>query len=691
MKKKLFILLVLSFFPIMASSQSGFQYQLAYPQGNKILSVSVPDNNIMLGVGPFGTIVKSTNNGTTWTVLHFVKGLNTTFKSVHFSNSSTGYICSSNGHILKTTNTGNNWLLQNSSVSVSLNAINFISENTGFVVGESGVILKTTDAGLNWVSKASGTMTSLNSVHFPSANVGYISGQNGIILKSNNIGESWDSISGHSTSLTSVYFTNTMTGYICGLSVLKKTTNGGYDWANLNYGATTTMRSVKFINANTGFFCGGYKKVIKTTDAGNTFSIFTLGTGYDNLNSINFNVNGYGWTGGDYGMLFKSTNFGENWTQMQTTHDEYISYLKFDNANNGMVVDRMGAVLKTTNGGNNYFQTSFGGSYILSGFYFNDTSIGYGVGASGRIMKTIDGGNSWTQLNTGITTSLHKIHFYSGLGLAVGYYGVILRTNNGGSNWTFQTSTTNNWLKGVYIYNLNSMFVCGENQILKSSDGGIIWQSKTVGMSLDMLCIHTPDGINVWAGGGGIFYSGNSGENWSSQYITEYPITAIQFINSDIGYAVGSFGYVIKTTNGGVNWNKLNVPCGNGLYAINFINENTGWIAGEKGTILKTSSGGSVFIARLNTEIPLGFNLEQNYPNPFNGSTRISYSIPKNTKVEMKIYDMLGREVRTLVNEYQTAGNYVVMFNSGNLSSGVYFYRINAEDFSLVKKLVIIK
>jgi subtilisin-like proprotein convertase family protein len=91
------------------------------------------------------------------------------------------------------------------------------------------------------------------------------------------------------------------------------------------------------------------------------------------------------------------------------------------------------------------------------------------------------------------------------------------------------------------------------------------------------------------------------------------------------------------------------------------------------------------------SSVPVKYELSQNYPNPFNSSTRINYSIPKNSNVELKIYDMLGREVRTLVNEHQNAGNYVVMFNAGELASGMYFCKLASGDFTSIKKMVIIK
>ena len=87
----------------------------------------------------------------------------------------------------------------------------------------------------------------------------------------------------------------------------------------------------------------------------------------------------------------------------------------------------------------------------------------------------------------------------------------------------------------------------------------------------------------------------------------------------------------------------------------------------------------------------LEFALANNYPNPFNPSTIIKYTIPKQNFVELKIYDILGREVATLVNEEKSAGNYEINFNGSKLSSGVYFYRLQAGSFVSTKKFVMLK
>lgn len=90
-------------------------------------------------------------------------------------------------------------------------------------------------------------------------------------------------------------------------------------------------------------------------------------------------------------------------------------------------------------------------------------------------------------------------------------------------------------------------------------------------------------------------------------------------------------------------------------------------------------------------EIPNYFSLAQNYPNPFNPSTSIKYSVPSAEMVTLKVYDVLGKEIAVLVNELKQPGFHSVDFNASSLASGIYFYRIDAGEFSSVKRMVLIK
>jgi hypothetical protein len=90
------------------------------------------------------------------------------------------------------------------------------------------------------------------------------------------------------------------------------------------------------------------------------------------------------------------------------------------------------------------------------------------------------------------------------------------------------------------------------------------------------------------------------------------------------------------------------------------------------------------------TATPSGFSLS-NYPNPFNPSTTIKYSIPQALHVKLVVYDVTGREVKTLVNEIKAAGSYDVVFNAGRYASGVYYYKIEAGDYKNIQKMVLVK
>jgi hypothetical protein len=130
-----------------------------------------------------------------------------------------------------------------------------------------------------------------------------------------------------------------------------------------------------------------------------------------------------------------------------------------------------------------------------------------------------------------------------------------------------------------------------------------------------------------------------------------------------------------------------------GLWSVSFTDANYGTAVGDSGTILRTTNGGGVsFIEEEQiNELPTEPLLSQNYPNPFNPSTKISWQSPVGSQQTLKIYDILGNQVATLVDEYKPAGKYETEFNAATLPSGVYFYQLNAGDFLEIKKMVLLK
>jgi len=275
----------------------------------------------------------------------------------------------------------------------------------------------------------------------------------------------------------------------------------------------------------------------------------------------------------------------------------------------------------------------------------------------GKILRTTNGGINWTSQSSGTTNWLWSVSFTdANTGTAVGEVGTILRTTNGGVNWISQTSGTSSALKGVSFTDINNgTSVSLTGMILRTTNGGTNWFSQT---------------------------SGASG-----------PLYSVSFTDVNTGTAVGYNGTIIRTTNGGTNWTSQSSGTTLRLHCVSFIDSINGTAVGDGGLILRTTTGGTS-VNQINNKIPERFSLYQNYPNPFNPTTIIRFAIYKSAFTVLKVYDALGKEVATLVNEKLSTGSYEVDFNgteSHNLSSGVYFYHLEAGDFAETRKMVLVK
>jgi len=122
------------------------------------------------------------------------------------------------------------------------------------------------------------------------------------------------------------------------------------------------------------------------------------------------------------------------------------------------------------------------------------------------------------------------------------------------------------------------------------------------------------------------------------------------------------------------------------------VNSLTGYAVGSNGVILKTTNGGVVIgIEPVSSEIPKHFKLHQNYPNPFNPSTQIKFDIPSSSFVRLIVYDALGREIDEFINERLNPGSYVYEWSAESYPSGIYFYKLVAGDYVQTKKMILIK
>lgn len=398
---------------------------------------------------------------------------------------------------------------------------------------------------------------------------------------------------------------------------------------------------------------------------------------------------------------------GFGWLPQSSGTNWYLNSVSCYDANTAWIVGGHGTpsdngiILRTNDGGFNW-KSIILGIYSFNGCYFVDNNTGWIVGNSGVIYKTTNGGINWTNQPSPTSLYLTCVHFLnSNTGWISGNLGLILYTSNGGTTWETRTTSTDQALRCVFFIDANTGWAAGSfsgSVIIKTINGGANWENLNSGATSALSAIQFIDNNTGWCVGSfnTILKTTNSGSNWISMISSSLnTLYDVEFANSNTGWVVGSIGannLIMNTTNGGSNWtDQMNSSLG-GLYSVDFINNNTGWTCGYLGRLFHTTTGGFLLgVHSVSGEIPVEFSLKQNYPNPFNPSTKINYSIPKSQFTILKIYDELGNEVATLVNQQQSAGSYEVDFNGSSLPSGVYFYKLQSENFSETKRMTLIK
>ncbi|MDQ3020407.1 MAG: T9SS type A sorting domain-containing protein [Bacteroidota bacterium] len=390
-----------------------------------------------------------------------------------------------------------------------------------------------------------------------------------------------------------------------------------------------------------------------------------------------------GWIGGDSGLMIRTTNKGQSWTFQNTGATYAIISMYFLNQRLGYAIsweidnnppNYYGTrIFATTNGGINWSNTLLPDTNLfINSVFFLDSLNGFIGGSEGKIFYTTNSGNDW---NLSVTDSgvvfgfpVREIKFYdSQNGFAAGgvfdIAGVIYKTINGGRNWSVQIvgpEPVNDlyYFDSVNVIGMGGDFEYGSSKVT-TSDGGAVWDYHEFGVF----------GIANSIG----FRTRNEG--WASLGI------------------VDSF---LVSTNGGSKWKLKGTPNGAKIYKLFFIDSLNGWAVGNDGVILKYNSN-LLDISENNFSIPNAITLYQNYPNPFNPFTVISYQLTVSNYVSLKVYDVTGKEIATLVNQKQIAGSFSVDFNAGNFPSGIYLYELRAVEeytgkkYSQTKKMIILK
>lgn len=440
--------------------------------------------------------------------------------------------------------------------------------------------------------------------------------------------------------------------FIFSLFIINNT--NGQNWVEqtnpLGFGEDAMLGKIHFVSDTEGWISCGKGGFLHTTNGGsewiyiNPFPSDTLESFSDPAVSMSWIGTTHGWNIGTIGgtdnpqgaVIYRTTNGGAGWDKIILSSDPGVMGIgvQFVDVNNGWAVifstsSGQGSFLKTTDGGNNWVPQNGIGL-----FYF------------------LDANNGWAYTGTG---PMGENPPYS-----------IHRTTNGGENWTEQFSdNTAGRFNSIRFSDLNNGWVVGETgKVLKTTNGGANWNFVA------------NSGINTNASCKNVFSLGGEHVWIPSKDNTPQQTPFIQY-----------------SPNGGSTWGTQITPFGNtqgsnAIFSIFFVNPNLGWLTADYGRIAKYTGTTSVD-DQINNVI--NFSLEQNYPNPFNPSTSIKFKIPESGYTTIKVYNILGSEVATLLNEMKQPGIYEVSFDAAGLSSGTYFYAMESGTFREVRKMVILK
>jgi photosystem II stability/assembly factor-like uncharacterized protein len=523
---------------------------------------------------------------------------------VHFLNGQKGWALGVLGTVARTTNGGTTWTGTSIHLSASdLLSIFFVNETTGWIAGEDGVLFKSTDGGTTWSPQNSGKTGPLNQVYFINPDTGWIAGSN-FILRTFNGGATWTastSTPATNASFFAVHFNADGTGWAAGSS-LRKSVDFGVTWSAVNALPTGSFqRWISFANADTGWSAGDDGTILKSTNAGETWTLEASGTDEEIIALRVLGTQGAVAidTRGD---VLKTTNGGINWTKTHSSDAFNVrTAAAVWNADTAWAVDEVGAVFRTTNGGTSWPLQSEARCDLqcdLQSVFFADTSTGWAAGDSGVIVKTTNGGAVWARQPSGVKTFFKAVHFpHPDTGWVVGRTGTILKSLNGGATWTAQTSGTTQDLAGAHFLNGGlGWAVGGGGTILKTTNGGAVWTSQSQG-TLTLNVVRFLDASRGWAAGnsGRIYKTTNGGTNWSQQTSgVTAGLSGMHFLDTLNGWVSGT-GVLLKTTDGGANWTEV---AASGSRYVRFLDYRNGW-AGDK-----TTDGGQTWVTQ--PTLPVG-------------------------------------------------------------------------------------
>jgi photosystem II stability/assembly factor-like uncharacterized protein len=646
--------------------------------------------------------------------------------------------------VYSSTNDGVNWFPMNSGIETQ--GIGGIAAKPGYLfAGTRGNgVYHSTDGGQTWLPPSNENNLYITSMAVKDSYIFAIS--HGTYRSSDN-GVTWVNVDYSPTLYYAICVDGnkifTADGQNCYVS-----TDDGLTWTTIN-GLVGGGEYSLYCSGNL-VIASGANKIFRSLNQGVTFTPIPISFGFGAVNINTFAAIGSTlFLGNTYDGVYKSTDIGLTWTPVNTgIGPKNISASTVTQSSTLIAGAHYAGVFRSTNSGSswNRSMSGFPAGSTISGLFASKAIIL--AGTYDGVFRSNDNGFTWNKL-TGNNDTINYSHvrgiYMTGdtifMGTIFHFHSTVYRSNDNGATWEWKGSG----LSPTLTF-LNAITKSG-NKLLAGAGNGIYYSTNNGDNWIFANGLNTY--VQYLTKGGGYVYastdydvyrSADDGVNWTSA------ISGFDFagIGAKDNYAcVGTFESraVISTNNGALWFPVGGIPGGYSVFGVSYVPQSTMVLAstyyqGNGGIYASYNDGLSfspfddglrvntlpeffatndtfmfagtdyqgvwrrirpefVNVANQHQDVPQTYSLGQNYPNPFNPETKIKFDIPSNVKsksnVKLFIYNILGKEVASLVDKELGPGSYEIRWDASNYPSGVYYYRLVTEGYSETKKMVLVK
>ncbi len=655
---------------ILRSTDNGESWEESGLADVSVKSLAIAPNGYIFAATNSPWVWRSTDNGSSWQSFEIVNSNLERCSLFSLGCNATGDLIATTdapqvNAIYRSTDYGEHWTWQYTTASPSSGSPgHVVLDNSGNAFAgpvSPNRLFVSTDHGVSWWARPLPTVTNVACLAMSSRGHLFVGGL-GNVVRSTDCGLSWTSATSGLAGLAVLDIAagsgDTMFAATYPDGVARSTDNG-LTWAPTALGhavAAVAMNSV-------GTLFAGRVSIFRSSNCGNDWSRLEAGWQDLHVTSLVANRGDTLYTAGAGEGIFTSTDHGISWSELPTG-------LRHELIAGGLAISPQGHLFVA----------------VYRDFVW-------------QYLRSTDNGRHWVGLNTGallypvFNDSGHIFATYLTLGIeGYGYIGVKRSMDNGETWGTITTGLRGDIITTVIINGSGDLFVGTDEGIYRSTNRGELWTAVNSGLTDKVIRgLAVSRSGHLFAATGTdyadkVFRSSDNGENWVHQFSLPRN-SGIRAMVADAGGKV-----FIALDSMGVYLNG--VKCNGGLD--NLI---VRLLALDHGGYLYAATDGGIFRSRISTtgvvelprELPATYRLEQNYPNPFNPGTIISSRLAVASHVKLVVYDLLGREVATLVNEKRAAGMYQDFFDGSGLASGVYIYRLTAGQFIDSRRMILLK